>query len=348
MKGPYKIMERDLSSTRQASSSEPTRKVFRLWFERTLPPTFEGLLEGAAANIGSASASPEDPFSALPEAEGIIAGAKIRYDGSLMDRAPKLRVISRTGIGYDNVSIPQATKRGIAVCNAPDAPSVSTAEHAITLLLAVAKRIKKAERSLLRGEKVDYFSLHDGIEVRGLHLGLIGLGRIGSYVGKVATALGMSVAAYDPYLSSQRPADSAIRLVSSLEALLASADVVSIHVPLTAETRHLINAERLSKMKRGAILINTARGGIVDEQALLNELEAGRLAGAGLDVFESEPPAPDHPLLRRDDVVCSPHIGGATTASKERLWKTAIAQALQVLRGEKPLHLVNPEVWPGG
>lgn len=329
-------------------TSTQGRNPFGLWFERTLPAVFESFLDGSARSVGSASAIPEDPLSALSEAEGIIASAKIRYDGSLMDRAPKLRVISRTGIGYDNVSVPEATQRGIAVCNAPDGPSVSTAEHAITLLLAVAKRIKSAEHNLQRGEKMDFFALNDGLELNGRNLGLIGLGRIGSRVAKVASALGMTVTAYDPYVASTVPGQAAIRLVSSLDALLASADIVSIHIPLTSETRHLIDAERIRKMKRGAILINTARGGIVDEQALLNALQAGHLAGAGLDVFETEPPPPDHPLLRREDVFCTPHIAGATVACKERLWRIAISQALQVLRGEKPAHLVNPEVWSVG
>jgi D-3-phosphoglycerate dehydrogenase len=342
-KPPTKTMADNVTNS---TSTKAARDLFGLWFERALPVAFEPFLDGSARSIGSASATPENALSALSEAEGIIASAKIRYDGSLMDRAPRLRVISRTGIGYDNVVVPEATARGIAVCNAPDGPTVSTAEHAITLLLAVAKRIKRAERSLHSGEKIDFFNVHDGVELNGLNLGLVGLGRIGRRVAHVASALGMRVAAYDPYLSEKSAGNEGIRLVSSLDALLESADVVSIHVPLTNETRSLINAARIRQMKRGAILINTARGGIVDEQALLGALESGHLSGAGLDVFETEPPRPDHPLLCRHDVLCTPHIAGVTVASKERLWRTAIAQAIQVLKGERPTHLVNPEVWP--
>jgi D-3-phosphoglycerate dehydrogenase len=328
------------------ASSKAAPRHFGLWFERALPNAFESFLAGSAKSVGSASATPDNPLSALSAAEGIIASAKIRYDGSLMDRAPRLRVISRTGIGYDNVIVPDATTRGIAVCNAPDGPTVSTSEHAITLLLAVAKRIKRAERSLQSGEKIDFFNVHDGIELNGLNLGLVGLGRIGRRVARIAFALGMNVTAYDPYLGERTSGNEGIRLVSSLDTLLESADVVSIHVPLTNETRSLINAARLSQMKRGAILINTARGGIVDEKALLSALESGHLSGAGLDVFENEPPRPDYPLLGRHDVLCTPHIAGVTVASKERLWRTAIVQAVQVLKGERPTHLVNPEVWP--
>ena len=136
------------------------------------------------------------------------------------------------------------------------------------------------------------------------------------------------------------------KLVQALETLLGQADVVSLHVPLLPETRGMIDAARLAQMKQGAILINAARGGLVDEKALLAALEKGRLRGAGLDVFESEPPSPDHPLLARADVIATPHIAAATGASKDRLWRTAIGQALQVLGGERPAHLVNPEVWP--
>ena len=323
-------------------------RPFGLWFERALPGQYESFLGGEAISVGSAAGNPESPLAALPEAEGIIASAKIRYDGTLMDRAPRLRVISRTGIGYDNVIVADATKRGIAVCNAPDGPSVSTAEHAITLMLGVAKRIKRSERALMNGEKIDFFNLHDGLELNGMTLGLIGLGRIGSRVAHIACALGMSVAAYDPYLSPKVTRNDSIRLVSSLDDLLSSADIISIHIPLTSESRYLINGERLKQVKRGAILINTARGGIVDERALLDALQSGQLSGAGLDVFETEPPPPNHPLLQRHDVLCTPHIAGVTVASKERLWRTAILQAIQVLKGEKPAHLINSEVWPQG
>jgi D-3-phosphoglycerate dehydrogenase len=328
------------------STPQSPGKLFGLWFERTLPAAFEPFLEGAARSIGSAGATPHEPLAAISEAEGIIASAKIRYDGSLMDRAPKLRVISRTGIGYDNVVVSDATERGIAVCYAPDAPSVSTAEHALTLLLAAAKQIKRAQNLSLRGERIDPFIQQGSLELNGRNLGLLGLGRIGSRVAKVALALGMNVAAYDPYLAASGAGPEGVRLEPSLNALLAWADVVSIHVPLSDATRRLMNAERLAQMKRGAILINTARGPIVDEQALLAALESGHLAGAGLDVFEIEPPRPDHPLLARDDVFCTPHTAGATAACQERLWRVAIAQALQVLKGEKPPHLLNPEIWP--
>lgn len=156
----------------------------------------------------------------------------------------------------------------------------------------------------------------------------------------------MRVTAYDPLIPAEQAAALGVELAPTLDVLLAAADIVSLHLPLTPATRHLINAARLAQMKPGAILINAARGGLVEEAALLAALERGHLQGAGLDVFDREPPAPDHPLLQRLDVVATPHIAGATIAGKDRVWQVAIQQALQVLRGERPPHLLNPEVWP--
>jgi D-3-phosphoglycerate dehydrogenase / 2-oxoglutarate reductase len=319
--------------------------LFRIWFERPLPPTYAHMLDGIAIAVGPGSANADNPLSMLPGAEAIIASARIRYDGVLLDQAPTLRVISRTGIGIDNISLPDATVRGVVVCNTPDAPTISTAEHAIMLLLAVTKQLKGAERMLHDGIKHDFFGEHSGVELNGLQLGLIGLGRIGSRVAGVALALGMKVAVFDPFVAPERAQQLGVTMVPTLEALLGMADIVSLHAPLTDETRHLINAERLAQMKPGAFLINAARGGLVDEPALIAALDSGQLRGAGLDVFDPEPPDPNNPLLHRAEVVCTPHIAGATAAGKDRLWRTAITQALQVLRGERPQNVCNPEAW---
>lgn len=320
--------------------------IYRFWFERTLPAAYAPLLEGVAIAVGAATETPETPYAALGTAQAIIAGGRLTYDARLMDLAPQLRVISRSGIGLNNVSIPEATARGVAVCNAPDAPTVSTAEHTIALMLAVAKQLKWCDQTLRRGDKADFFNDYAGLELRGTRLGLIGLGRIGSRVAKLALGFEMTVIGFDPLLSMERAQELGIERVSTVEEVLATAEIVSLHVPLTPETQGLMNAERLARMKPGAILINAARGGLVDEAALLAALENGHLRGAGLDVFASEPPAADHPLLGRDDVVATPHIASATNAGKDRMWRAAIIQALQVLAGERPAHLVNPEVWP--
>jgi D-3-phosphoglycerate dehydrogenase len=173
----------------------------------------------------------------------------------------------------------------------------------------------------------------------------VGLGQIGRRVAAFASTLGMRVAAFDPFVEPAAAQALGVELTSELHDLLAEADIVSLHAPLTPETARLINRERLSVMKRGSILINTARGGLVDESALLDALKSGHLRGAGLDVFDPEPPQPDNELLKRADVIATPHIAGATRASKDRLWRIAIGQALQVLRGERPSGLANPEMW---
>ncbi len=320
--------------------------MYRLWLERPLPPQCAALLDGVATVVGVASETPAEPLRALVDAEGIIAGSRVQYDAALLEQAPALRVISRTGIGLDNIAIAAATARGVAVCNAPDAPTISTAEHTITLLLAVARDLKRLDRLVREGATTDYFGAYNGLELDGLQLGVVGLGRIGGRVATLARGLGMAVVAFDPIVAPQRAAELGVTLAPDLETLLRGADAVTLHVPLGDATRHLIDARRLALMKPGAILINAARGGLVDEAALLAALEQGRLRGAGLDVFEQEPPQPGHPLLGRDDVVATPHIASATSTGKIRLWQEALTQALQVLRGERPPHLVNPEIWP--
>jgi D-3-phosphoglycerate dehydrogenase len=209
------------------------------------------------------------------------------------------------------------------------------------------KRVEKTMRSALQSGEVSGWSTnYVAYELSGRQLGLIGSGRIGSHVAKIALALGMRVVAYDPYITPERAASLGIELAPSLEQLLNTSDVVSLHLPLTAETYQIMNAERFSQMKPGAIFINAARGGHVDEAALIAALERGQLFGAGLDVTDPEPTTKDNPLLYRDDVVLTPHIASATTAGRQKMWVNAIEQIRYVLHGEQPPHLINPEVWP--
>ncbi|MEM7344956.1 MAG: hydroxyacid dehydrogenase [Chloroflexota bacterium] len=318
----------------------------KIWFQRPLPTEFLPLFDGIAEPIGPGSDTPDDPFSTVEEAAAVIAGG-LQYGSSMMDRAPHLKVIARTGIGVDNVDIPAATERGIAVCNAPDAPTIATAEHAIALMFAVARRFKWNDNHLIAGNTLDYFGQYNALELFQAELGLVGLGRIASHVATIARGIGMTVTAYDPFISPERAAALGVTLHPTLESLLQTADVVSLHVPLLPETQDLINAETLALMKSGAILINAARGGLVDEAALVDALEQGHLRGAGLDVFKIEPPPADHPLVGREDVVATPHVASATVIGRKRLWRDAIVQAVQVIKGERPTHLLNPEVWPG-
>jgi phosphoglycerate dehydrogenase-like enzyme len=294
--------------------------------------------------LGAGSVTSAEFAAHAAEVEVIIAGAISRFDDALMQKTPALKLIARTGIGVDNVDVKAASARRIAVCNAPDVPTRPTAEHAITLLLAVTKFLHGVDRALERGERRDFYSQHRAVEFEGLRLGIVGLGRIGRKVAQYGRGLGMVVVGYDPFLTAEQVAGMGIEPAPTLEALLAQADAVTLHIPATPENIRLMNAERFAQMKAGAYFINTARGSLVDEAALLAALESGHLAGAGLDVFDPEPPQADNPLLHRPDVIATPHVGGVTQSSRNRFWEVSLQQAIQVLKGERPPHLVNPEV----
>jgi phosphoglycerate dehydrogenase-like enzyme len=310
-----------------------------VWFERPVLPALAASVEAACSVLGPGTDL--DRYAGIEGAVGAVVAAS-PYDGSVMDRAPGLRVIARTGIGYDAVDVAAATARGIAVCNTPDGPTISTAEHAVTLMLMVAKRVKPSEAAITTGRTSGYYARHEGIELAGKVLGLIGCGRIARRVGAMAAGIGMRVVAFDPYLDAM---PDGIDRAEALDEVLAIADVVSVHVPLTVESRGMFDRARFAAMKPGAVFVNTARGGLVDQDALLAALDDGHLAGAGLDVTEPEPLPMDHPLLGRDDVVVTPHVASATTDGKVRILEAAIEEALTVIRGERPAHLVNPEVW---
>lgn len=239
-----------------------------------------------------------------------------------------------------------ASERGILVCNNPDAPGESTAEHAVALLLATAKRVFTGSLQLRQGE-VDRASLI-GTEVRGRTLGVLGYGRIGRRVAEIcALGLGMSVLVYLPVVRSGLPRAEGIGFTSDLDALFARADFVTLHTPLKAETRHLVRERHLRLMKPGGYLINTSRGAVIDEAALIRALQDGHLAGAGLDVFDPDPPAADNPLLRMPNVVATPHIAPFTDASFRAMWRGVAGQIGRVLQGSRPANLVNPDAWPG-
>ena len=312
-----------------------------VWFERPVLPALAASVESACAILGPGTDA--DRYAGIDGAVAAVVGAS-PYDAAVMDRAPHLRVIARTGIGYDAVDVGAATARGIAVCNTPDGPTISTAEHAITLMLMVAKRIKAAEAALTTGSSSGYYARHEGLELNGKVLGLVGFGRIARRVAAIAEGIGMRVVTVDPFVDPGT-IPSSIARVDGLEELLRQADVVSVHVPLSDASRGMFDATRFAVMKRGAVFVNTARGGLVDQDALLAALDSGQLAGAGLDVTLPEPLPAGHPLLDRDDVVVTPHVASATADGKVRVFQAAFEQAMTVVAGRRPDHLVNPEVW---
>jgi D-3-phosphoglycerate dehydrogenase len=310
---------------------EPVLPV--LYLDRPAPDAVTELVAGRGSLAGP---GPE----AMAVADGIIASG-VRWDGPRFDLMPRVRVLSRSGIGYDGVDVAAATARGIVVCIAADAPTVSTAEHTVALMLAAAKRLVPNQLRLRAGTG-NYFVATDAIELAGRTLGLVGYGRIARRVARAAAGLDMNVVACDPYLT---PADAAgVEMVGFTE-VLRRADVISVHAPLTVETRHLVDAAAFSAMRRGVVFVNAARGGLVDQDALLAALDSGQVGAAALDVTDPEPLPVEHPLLHRDDVLVTPHVASATDVGKIRLYQHAIDSALLVLAGGRPPHVVNPEVF---
>ncbi|WP_031555200.1 phosphoglycerate dehydrogenase [Parvularcula oceani] len=258
---------------------------------------------------------PEALKAALPGHQGLAIRSATRATAEVIKAAPDLRVIGRAGIGVDNIDIDAATSAGIAVMNTPFGNAVTTAEHAIAMMFALSRQIPQANESTHQGkwEKSRFM----GRELYGKTLGLIGCGNIGSIVADRAQGLHMKVVAFDPYLTEERAVELGVEKVS-LATLLSRADFITLHTPLTDQTRNILSGEALSKTKRGVRIINCARGGLIDERALAEALDAGQVAGAALDVFETEP-ATDNILFGRDDVVCTPHLGAATTEAQENV-----------------------------
>ena len=269
------------------------------------------------------------------KADGVVVGSTMSWGTEACDRYRDLKVVARAGIGYDNLDPAACAARGVAACNTPDAPTTSTAEHALALVLAVAKKLKSSSKRLAEGRD-DHLTGHRSLELDGRTLGLLGAGRIGRRLGRYARAMGMRVIAHDPYLDTVE-----FGSLVDLDTLWSTSDVISLHAPATAETFRIIDAATLARMRPGVIIVNCARGSLVDHAALLTGLDAGTVAGAGLDVTDPEPLPPGHPLLDRDDVIVTPHVASATVAGRVRLIGQALDQALCWLRGGTPEHLLH-------
>ena len=260
---------------------------------------------------------------AISDCAGLVVRSETKATADLMDSTSTLRVVGRAGVGVDNIDVPAATERGIVVMNAPDGNTITTAEHTMALLIALARRVPQANSSLKSG-RWDRKSFI-GVELQGKTLGVVGLGRIGRAVAARARAFGMKIVAFDPFIAPEQARDSEIEL-APLDELFASADFITVHTPLTAETRGVIGREAFARMKPGVRIINCARGGLVDESALYDAIKSGTVAGAALDVFVNEPPPPDHPLLLLDEVIVTPHLGASTAEAQEGVAFTVAEQ----------------------
>ncbi|HET6341341.1 MAG TPA: phosphoglycerate dehydrogenase [Gemmatimonadota bacterium] len=284
-------------------------------------------------------------LEAIADHEALIVRSETRVDDELLARASRLKVVGRAGAGLDNIDVEAATRRGVLVMNTPGANAVATAEHTWALLLALARHLTAAERSLKSGawERSSFV----GVQLAGKTVGLVGLGRVGREVARRAQGFGMKVLAYDPYLAADTAEELQVEL-ADLDRLLEEADVISLHAALTDETRNLLNEERLARIKPGALLVNCARGGLIDEIAVARALDEHRLAGAAFDVFATEPPA-KNPLIGRDDVVVTPHLGASTAEAQRDVSVQIVDQVLAALRGEDFRNAVNlPFVATGG
>jgi len=282
------------------------------------------------------------------ECTGLVTLLSDPIDAEVLDALPRLKIVAQYAVGYDNIDVEHATKRGIMVTNTPGVLTETTADLAWGLLMAASRRIVEADRYVRRGKwRVAWGpEMLLGVDVYGATLGIVGMGRIGYAMAKRATGFGMTI-----LYTSRSMTDITMKAERELGAkrvdldiLLRSSDFVSIHVPLTKETRHLIDRDKLAVMKPTAILINTARGPVIDEEALAEALANGRIRAAGLDVFEKEPLAADSPLLDLDNVVLTPHIGSASIETRSRMAEICARNLVAGLQGQRPPNLVNPEV----
>ena len=275
----------------------------------------------------------------VPHSNALVVRSRTRVTADLLERGTRLQLVARAGIGVDNVDVEAATKRGILVINAPLGNVRSTAEHTMALIFALARRVVAADHAVRDGR---WKAAYEGMQLAGKQLGVVGAGKVGRMVARLANAVGMEVVAHDPYLSDETWASLALRPVA-LEELLATSDVVTLHVPLNDETRQLLDAVRLDRMKQGAYLVNCARGGLVDEAALMEALVDGRLAGAALDVLEHEP-LKASPLLSAPNLILTPHVAASTREAQSQVANDIALQVLDFFGGRPVAYPINPSV----
>jgi len=320
-------------------------KLTHVWFEIPMLTDAPSLLPADVVQLKPDPGQP--PLDSAHEAQAIFAAAAIPYTGEVFDSLPNLRIIVRTGIGIDNVDSDAAAERGVVFCNTPDGPTESTAEHAVALLMAVAKRVIPGHLGVSAGGWPARSDLM-GTEVKGKTLGLIGLGRIGRRVAHICGAgLGMRVIGADPFVTAEAAAQMGVDLLSQDE-VFAQADFLSLHAPSIPATHKMINRASIARMKTGAYLINVARGPLVDDAALIAALDSGKLAGAGIDVFDPEPPADDAPIRFHPKIVLTPHSASVTGDGRARIERMAVERVLQFFDGQRPKDVCNPQVYEIG
>ena len=282
--------------------------------------------------------SEDELVAIIGEYDALLVRSQTRVTERILEAGTKLKVVGRAGVGVDNIDLDAATKRGIIVINAPDGNTITTCEHTFAMMMALARHIPQAYRKTVEGvwDRKSFL----GVELRNKVLGVLGMGRIGSEVAKRAKAFGMEIIGYDPFLSEDRAEKMGVRL-GSVDDIIRQADFITVHTPLTKETHHMIAKPQFDVMKRGMRIINCARGGIIDEMALKEAIDEGIVAGAAFDVFEEEPPRPDHPFLTHPKIIVTPHLGASTIEAQENVAIDVSEQVLHILRGEAFKNAVN-------
>jgi D-3-phosphoglycerate dehydrogenase / 2-oxoglutarate reductase len=285
--------------------------------------------------------SPDELGEVIGAYDALVVRSATRVDAALLERAENLKVIGRAGIGLDNVDVDAATKQGVLVVNAPQSNVLSAAEHTMALLLAQARNVPQAHNALVGGawERERW----QGVELHGKTLGIVGLGRVGTLVAQRSSAFGMRIIAFDPYIAPARAAQMGVELVETVEEICRRADFITIHLPKTPETVGIIGERELALVRPGVRIVNTARGGLIAEDALVRALEDGLVAGASIDVFEGEP-LTDHPLFGLPNVVVTPHLGASTAEAQDKVGVAIAEQLLLALRGDFVPYAVNVDV----
>ena len=278
-------------------------------------------------------------LSLVKDAAALVVRSETKVTRNVMAAAPELKVVGRAGVGVDNVDVEAATERGVIVMNTPGGNTISTAELTFSMLMALARKIPQAHLSMTRGEWER--KAFKGTELLGKTLGVLGMGRIGSEVAKRALVFGMKVVAYDPYLTLDRAKELGVELVEELEPLFAGADFITVHMPMTEQTRGMINAAAFAKMKDGVRLLNCARGGIINETDLLAAIDSGKVAGAALDVYEAEPLAKDSPIRNNPKIIMTPHLGASTEEAQENVGIEVAEQIIDLLTTGEVRNAVN-------
>ena len=321
----------------------------KVYVTRQLFPEAMEILEAVASVEvfeGVDNAIPRDLLlEKVKDVEGLLSLLTERIDGELMDAGEKLKVVSNYAVGFNNIDTDAATERGIYVTNTPGILTDTTADAAFTLLMAIARRVPEADRHIRAKGWIHAWGpkMYIGSDVHGKTLGILGMGRIGSAMAKRAKGFNMDVVYHDVYRREDLEEELGIAYMPRDE-VMRSADFLSLHVPLTPETRHMMGAEELASMKETAFLINTSRGPVIDEKALAEALRDGVIAGAGLDVFETEPVSHDSPLLELDNIVLTPHLASGSIETRTKMATTAATNIVSVLQGRVPPDMVNPGV----